>query len=94
LGRDSLEAVPQEALELARLGFDSDALSDLAARSGGAVLRPAGAEVTSLLPQLPAAQIRMDRTVSIRLYNTLPLCLAVLALLALSWALRKKWDLD
>jgi hypothetical protein len=92
--RDSLEAAPREALELARIGFDAGALSGLAERSGGSVLRPAGNEVTPLLPPLPAAQIRMDRSVSLRLYNTLPLCLAILALLAISWTLRKKWDFD
>lgn len=94
LWRDSLAVAPREALELARLGFDAGSLADLASRSGGAVLRPAGSEVTSQLPTLPAAQIRMDRTVATRLYNTLPLCLFVLAVLALSWTLRKKWDLD
>lgn len=94
LWRDSLAALPQEALELARLGFDAGSLADLAARSGGAVLRPAGSEVTSLLPPLPDAQMRMDRTVAIRLYNTLPIALLVLALLSASWALRKKWDFD
>jgi hypothetical protein len=94
LWRDSLAVAPREALELARLGFDAGNLADLASRSGGAVLWPAGSGVTSQLPTLPAAQIRMDRTVATRLYNTLPLCLFVLAVLALSWTLRKKWDLD
>jgi len=94
LWRDSLQAYPQEALELARLGFDAGSLADLAARSGGALLRPSGSEVTSLLPTLPDAQMRMDRTVAIRLYNTLPIALLVLILLSTSWALRKKWDFD
>ncbi|MBW8888994.1 MAG: hypothetical protein JF616_14670 [Fibrobacteres bacterium] len=94
LWRDSLAASPQEALELARLGFDAGSLADLAARSGGALLRPSGSEVTSLLPTLPDAQLRMDRTVAIRLYNTLPIALLVLILLSASWALRKKWDFD
>lgn len=94
LWRDSLTAVPREALELARLGFARAPLADLAARSGGAVLRPAGPDVTSLLPQLPAAQIRMDRADSLRFYNTLPVCLLILALLGLAWFLRKKWDFD
>jgi hypothetical protein len=94
LWRDSLTAVPREALEMARLGFAAASLGDLAARSGGAMLRPAGTEVTSLLPQLPAAQIRMDRADSLRFYNTLPLCLFILALLGLAWVLRKKWDFD
>jgi hypothetical protein len=94
LWRDSLEVFPPEALELSRLGFDAASLADLAARSGGAMLRPSGSEVTSVLPSLPAAQIRMDRTVATRLYNTLPIALFVLVLLASSWALRKKWDFD
>jgi hypothetical protein len=94
LWRDSLVALPQEALEMARLGFDAGSLADLAARSGGALLRPSGSEVTSLLPSLPDAQLRMDRTVAIRLYNTLPIALLVLVLLSASWALRKKWDFD
>lgn len=94
LWRDSLNAAPAEALELARLGFDAAALTDLAARSGGSVLRPGGTDVTSVLPALAAAQIRMDRTDSIRFYNTLPLCLGILALLGLAWVLRKKWDFD
>jgi hypothetical protein len=94
LWRDSLAAAPPEALELARLGFAAASLADLAERSGGSVLRPIGMEVTSLLPQLPAAQIRMDRTASTRFYNTLPLCLIILALLGLAWVLRKKWDFD
>jgi hypothetical protein len=94
LWRGSLEAAPREAMELARIGFDQAALADLAGRSGGSVLRPTDATVTSMLPDLPAAQIRMDRTRSIRLYNNFPLSLIVLALLALSWVLRKKWDLD
>jgi hypothetical protein len=81
-------------LELARLGFAAGPLSDLAARSGGSVLRPGGSEVTSMLPKPAAAQIRMDRTASTRFYNTLPLCLVVLALLGLAWVLRKKWDFD
>jgi hypothetical protein len=94
LWRDSLASAPREALEMARLGFAAEPLSDLAARSGGSVLRPIGAEVTSMLPKLAAAQIRMDRTASVRFYNTLPLCLIILALLGLAWVLRKKWDLD
>jgi hypothetical protein len=94
LWRDSLEASPQEALELARLGFDAGGLAELASRSGGALLRPSGSEVTSLLPSLPDAQMRMDRTAAVRLYNTLPIALLVLILLSASWALRKKWDFD
>ena len=96
LWRDSLSAAPWEALELAHLGFDEAALADLAARSGGSLLRPGAdpAQVTSMLPTLPAAQIRMERTNAIRLYNTLVECLLIAFLLSLSWYLRKKWDLD
>ncbi len=97
LWRDTLTCAPAEALEMARLGFDEAGLADLAARSGGAVLRPVGdlrAQVTSMLPRLPAAQIRMERTLSTRLFNTYPVNLLILAFFALSWYLRKKWDLD
>jgi hypothetical protein len=92
--RGALEAAPAEALEMARLGFDEEALADLARASGGSVLRPARGEVASVLPQVAAAQTRTVSEVPLRLYNTLPMCLAILALLAASWVLRKKWNLD
>lgn len=95
LWKDSLEAAAPEALELARLGFDEAALLEIASLSGGTVLRPSPTgDVASLLPNLPAAQIRVDRVDSIRLYNTLSICLLILMLLSFSWYLRKKWDLD
>jgi hypothetical protein len=95
LWSDSLDVSPKAALELARIGFDRAALEDAATRSGGTLLEPAaGGQVTSMLPDLPAAQIRMEKTTSIRLYNTFAQCFLVLALLALSWLLRKKWDMD
>jgi hypothetical protein len=95
LWSDSLDVSPKAALELARIGFDRGALEDAASRSGGSVLEPsAGGDVTHMLPTLPAAQIRMEKTTSIRLYNTYAQCFLILALLALSWLLRKKWDLD
>ncbi|HKP97466.1 MAG TPA: hypothetical protein VJ385_17105 [Fibrobacteria bacterium] len=102
LWSDSLEVAPKAALELARIGFDRGALEDAASRSGGAVLVPPergggasdSAWVTFVLPDLPAAQIRVEKTASIRLYNTLAQCLLVLLLLSLSWFLRKKWDMD
>jgi hypothetical protein len=91
----SLDVSPKATLELARIGFDRAALEDAASRSGGSVLRPAaGEDVASMLPNLPAAQIRVEKTASIRLYNTFAQCFLILALLALSWLLRKKWDLD
>ncbi len=52
------------------------------------------AKVTSVLPDLPGAQIRMEKTSSIRLYNTLVQCVLIMVLLSLSWLLRKKWDFD
>ena len=103
LWHDTLQVAPKAALELARIGFDRAALDDAASRSGGRVIEPeagaqaspqASASVTSALPELPEAQIRMEKTSSIRLYNTLAQCLLVLALLSLSWFLRKKWDID
>jgi hypothetical protein len=98
LWRDSLEAMPKAALELGRIGFDVAALEDAAARSGGTLLslspRTAAPEVTAMLPRLPAAQIRMEKTASTHLYNTPLQCALVLLLLTLSWLLRKKWDLD
>lgn len=95
LWKDSLEAAAPEALEMARLGFDEAALREIASLSGGTVLHPSPVgDVASLLPNLPAAQIRVDRADSIRLHNTLSLCLLILLLLSLSWYLRKKWDLD
>jgi hypothetical protein len=108
LWRDSLMVLPKAALELARIGFDRAALEDAASRSGGRVVGDAGpaasgaAEVASGLPSgplsglpaLPGAQIRMERTTAIRLYNTLAQCLLILAFLSLSWFLRKKWDID
>ena len=99
LWRDSLTVAPRAALELARIGFDRPSLDDAASRSGGRVLEPAAAEsaapgVTFVLPELPGAQIRMEKTASIRLYNTLAQCLLVLLLLSSSWYLRKKWDFD
>jgi hypothetical protein len=99
LWRDSLTVAPRAALELARIGFDRPSLDDAASRSGGRVLEPAasgssGAGVAFKLPELPGAQIRMEKTSSIRLYNTLAQCLLVLLLLSSSWYLRKKWDFD
>lgn len=99
LWRDSLEVAPKAALELARIGFDRGSLEDAAMRSGGKIVEPAGrlsdsGAVTSMLPNLPAAQIRMEKTADFRLYNTLAQCIFVLVLLSLSWFLRKKWDLD
>jgi hypothetical protein len=96
LWRDSLTVAPRAALELARIGFDRPSLEDAASRSGGRVLEPAaaGTEVTFELPELPGAQIRMEKTSSIRLYNTLAQCLLVLLLLSSSWYFRKKWDFD
>lgn len=103
LWRDSLKVAPRAALELARIGFDKAVLDDAASRSGGRVLEPdveaasapsPASEVTSVLPELPGAQIRMEKTSSIRLYNTLAQCLMVLLLLSSSWYLRKKWDFD
>ncbi|MEO7425233.1 MAG: hypothetical protein ABI036_08595 [Fibrobacteria bacterium] len=98
LWRDSLEAMPKAALELGRIGFDLEALEEAAARSGGAMLslkaRSAPPEVTAKLPSLPAAQIRMEKTASIHLYNTPIQAALILLLLALSWLLRKKWDID
>lgn len=99
LWRDSLTVAPRAALELGRIGFDRPSLDDAASRSGGRVLEPAaagsaGSEVTFELPSLPGAQIRMEKTAAIRLYNTLAQCILVLLLLSSSWYLRKKWDFD
>ncbi len=99
LWSDSLEAAPKAALELSRIGFDVPALQDAASRSGGAVLAPptgggGSPQVTAMLPRLPAAQIRMETTVSTPLYNTPLQCALILLLLSCSWLLRKKWDLD
>ncbi|MDB5102811.1 MAG: hypothetical protein JWP91_500 [Fibrobacteres bacterium] len=99
LWSDSLPVAPKAALELARIGFDRAILGDAASRSGGRVLEPeleghAPGGVTSMLPTLPGAQIRMEKTSAIHLYNTLAQCLFILALLSLSWFLRKKWDID
>lgn len=95
LRRDSLVSAPKSALEMARLGFDRAALEDLAAQSGGRVLAAdsAGA-VTSLLPQLPDAQVKAERTRSTRLHNTRWIFLLCVGLLAVAWFLRKRWDLD
>ncbi len=102
LWSDTLEVASKAALELARIGFDDVALEESARRSGGRLLvsdshphgRKDSTEVLSMLPKLPAAQIRMDKTQAYRLYNTLFLFLAVLVCLSISWYLRKKWDLD
>jgi hypothetical protein len=93
---DSLRVAPKASLELARIGFDRDGLSGLASRSGGRVLAPdpAPAGVASWLPDLPGAQIRVERTEATRLYNTRLLFLLVVALLTASWLLRKRWNLD
>lgn len=90
---DSLIVAPGAALELARIGFDLPGLEEAASRSGGRVLRP-DPKVTYTLPNLPNAQIRMEKTQSFRLYNTLPLFIIALLLLSCSWLLRKKWDID
>jgi hypothetical protein len=95
LWRDSLDVLPRAALELARIGFDRGTLDDAATRSGGRVIEPGvSSMLPGALPDLPGAQIRMEKTSSIRLYNTLVQCLLILALLSLSWLLRKKWDFD
>lgn len=107
LWRDSLTVLPKAALELARIGYDRAALEDAASRSGGRIVEGAAStasaastgagvssELPSGLPALPGAQIRLERTTAIRLYNTLFQCLLILALLSLSWFLRKKWDID
>ncbi|MDQ3000930.1 MAG: hypothetical protein M3Y08_06680 [Fibrobacterota bacterium] len=99
LWRDSLSVVPKAALELGRIGFDRAGLEDAASRSGGVVLALSGgtaepSQVTSMLPNLSDAQVKMEKTQAIRLYNTLFQCLLVLAMLSLSWFLRKKWDFD
>jgi hypothetical protein len=95
LWADSLDVSPKAALELARIGFDPAYLGGLAAQSGGAVIAASdSASVTSTLPNLPAAQARVEKTQAFRLYNTHALFLLLLALLSLSWVLRKRWDLD
>jgi hypothetical protein len=96
LWNDTLRVAPKASLELARIGFDRGALSGLASRSGGRVLSPdtASAGVASWLPDLPGAQIRVERTESTRLYNTRLLFLLIVALLTASWLLRKRWNLD
>lgn len=95
LRRDSLVSAPKAALELARLGYDRAALEELAAHSGGRVLAADSAGgVTSLLPDLPGAQVKAERTRSTRLHNTRWLFLLCVGLLAAAWLLRKRWDLD
>ncbi|HLP42583.1 MAG TPA: hypothetical protein VK465_13825, partial [Fibrobacteria bacterium] len=93
--RDSLPVQPRAALELSRIGFDRASLLAIAAASGGRVLEPdAAARVTSMLPDPRGSQIKVERTTAIRLYNTRLLFLLAVALLAASWLLRKRWDLD
>lgn len=95
LWRDSLTSASKASLELSRIGFDHAFLDDLASQSGGRTLRAtAAAGVTALLPELPGAQVKSERTQSRRLHNTKPLFFLSLALLAASWVLRKRWDLD
>gem|GEM_PF-2762356 len=99
LWRDSLIVAPKAALELARIGFDMDALGEAAARSGGRMVSPGTggpdpARVSSVLPELEAAQVRAEKTRAVPLYNTLYQLLLVVLLLSLSWVLRKKWDID
>ena len=97
---DSLRVEPREALELARIGFDRASLEQLASLSGGRVLESlageAGdtAQVAAWLPKASSAQIRTELTRDFPLYNTRWLFLAVFALLAAAWTLRKKWDFD
>ncbi len=102
LWKDSIDVAPRIALELANIGFDESALAEAAAQSGGRILLPEtskapsihSAKVTSLLPDLPSAQTRMEKTKTFRLYNSVPAFLAVFLLLSIAWLLRKKWDLD
>lgn len=102
LWKDSIDVASRIALELAHIGFDESALAEAAAQSGGRILLPESskapssnsAKVTSLLPDLPSAQTRMEKTKTVRLYNTVPLFIAVFLLLSIAWLLRKKWDLD
>lgn len=95
--RDSMEVASKPSLELARIGFDRVALLDLAGQSGGHVIEPDSADptwVTSLLPSLPGAQIKAERTQTTRLHNTRWQFLLAVMLLTASWLLRKKWDFD
>jgi hypothetical protein len=102
LWRDSLEVAPRINLELASIGFNAAALEDAATHSGGRVLvpdagiapRPESPGVTSVLPELPSAQTRMEKTHTYRLYNTSSIFFVLLLLLSGAWLLRKKWDLD
>src|SRR5690606_36845285 len=89
LWSDSLRVEPKAALELARIGFDRRALAGLASRSGGRVLASDTAlrAVASWLPDLPGAQVRVERTEATRLYNTRLLFLLIVALLTASWLL-------
>lgn len=95
--RDSLEVAAKSSLELARIGFDRAALLDLAGQSGGHLIAPGSVEpsqVIPLLPALPGAQIKVERTQSTRLYNTRWQFLLAVILLTASWLLRKRWDYD
>lgn len=94
LWSDSLISAPKASLELARIGFDREALREMAVRSGGGLIEPDSGGVTSLLPELRGAQIRSERTRVARLHNTLWQFLLAVGLLASSWLLRKRWNLD
>ena len=97
LWRDSLEVAAKPSLELARIGFDRPALLDMAGQSGGRLIAPEPGEpskVALTLPNLPGAQIKVERTQSTRLYNTRWQFLLAVLLLTASWLLRKRWDYD
>ncbi len=101
LRSDSLEVAPKIVLELAKIGFDETTLNELASRSGGRLISQAKYTValdtnavSSVLPSLPAAETRVEKTKSIRLFNTIPLFFFILLPLALAWLMRKKWDFD
>lgn len=71
-----------------RIGEDVEALSLLAARSGGRVLQD------TAWPQLPGGQMREARARTIPLAPALPFALLVVALLAGTWYARKRLQVD
>ncbi len=91
--RDSLEVTPRILRELFRIGYDEPALSRMASAGGGNLLYESQSAPLEL-PALPVAEMREIRDKTILLYNTRVQLLLVAFLLACSWLLRKRLNLD
>ncbi len=90
---DSLEVVSKQRVELSRIGYDEAALAHMAASGGGQVLRESDGAL-AVIPELPNAELSEVRETVYPLYNTVVQVLLVSLLLAGSWLLRKRVNLD